>query len=235
MLDKYCKEKDIETISTSTIGNIIKKNNYFFQKQGRIYHNPASAWAQKRAKKKKRLRVKHSPKPKDFGYILSDAVERITDGVKDYFISAIDAKMKFSLTLTYKRLTSINMLDFYFKFKKVYPGKKILVWQTDNGSENLGVFEQQLEKDKIPHPFIYPRCPQINTFIERYNRTLQEEFINPNLDTIHDKGVFLKRLTDYLIYYNTERPHHSLNLKSPLEYFVEEGGMSQMSLTYTSV
>ena len=233
MLDKYCAEKDIETVSASTIGNIIKRNNYFFQKQGRVYHNPASAWAQKRVKKKKRLRIKHSPKPKEFGHIVSDAVERITDGVKDYFISAIDAKMKFSLTLSYKRLTSVNMLDFYLKFKKVYPGKKILVWQTDNGSENLGVFDKQLEKDKIPHLFIYPRCPKINTYIERYNRTLQEEFINPNLDTIHDKGVFLKKLTDYLIYYNTERPHHSLNLKSPLEYFVEKGGMSQMSLTYT--
>ncbi|MBI2405222.1 hypothetical protein HYV22_03540 [Candidatus Gottesmanbacteria bacterium] len=29
-------------------------------------------------------------------HILSDTVERITDGVKDYFLSAIDAKMKFA-------------------------------------------------------------------------------------------------------------------------------------------
>ena len=62
--------------------------------------------------KKKRLRVKHPPKPEDFGYIVSDTVERVTDGIKDYFYSAIDAKLKFALTLNYKRLTSRNMKDF---------------------------------------------------------------------------------------------------------------------------
>jgi len=231
-LDIYCQEKEIKSISESTIGNIIKRHNFFYQDLRKTYHDPSSKWAQKKRKKTKRLRVKHSPKPNYFGYILSDSVERITDGVRDYFISAIDAKMKFSLTLPYKRLTSENMKDFYLRFKEVYPSK-IKIWQSDNGSENLGLFDQQLKKDKIPHFFIYPRCPQIDTYIERYNRTLQDEFIDPNLYTIHDKGVFGQKLSDYIIYYNSQRPHHSLNLKSPLQYFIDQGGMSQMSLTYT--
>lgn len=154
------------------------------------------------------------------------------DGIKDYFISAIDAKMKFALTLNYKRLTSKNMRDFYFRFQEVYPGK-IRIWQSDNGSENLGVFDQQLKKDGIPHYFIYPHCPKINTFIERYNRTVWDEFINPHLDIIHDKVLFHHELAEYLIWYNTKRPHDSLYPKSPLGYFVEEGGMSHKSLTYT--
>ena len=147
-------------------------------------------------------------------------------------MSAIDAKMKFALTLNYKNITSVNMLDFYHRFKSVYPGV-IRVWQSDNGSENLGVFDLQLEKDGIPHLFIYPRCPQIDTFIERYNRTVQEEFIDYNLDTIHDKVIFNQKLSQWNIYYNTKRRHHSLELQSPLGYFVAKGGMSQMSLTYT--
>jgi len=231
-VDKFCKEKDLPTVSVSTIGNLIKRNSFFFQRQGRIYHNPASNWAQNKTKKTKRLRVKHSPKPEGFGYIVSDSVERITDGIKEYFTSAVDAKMKFGLTINYKRLTSVNMKDFYLRFKDTYPGE-IIAWQSDNGSENLGVFDEELAKDGIPHFFIYPRCPKIDTFVERYNRTIQEEFIDPNLDTIHDKGVFWKRLNEYLIYYNTERPHHSLGLKTPLEYFIQEGGMSHKSLTYT--
>lgn len=153
-------------------------------------------------------------------------------GIRDYFISAVDAKMKFALTLNYQRLTSKNMKDFYFRFKDVYPGK-VTVWQSDNGGENLGVFDQQLAKDKIPHYFISPRCPQIDTFVERYHRTVQEEFINSHLNTIHDKGVFQRKLSDYLIWYNTQRPHYSLGLKSPLEYFIEKGGISPMSLIYT--
>jgi len=233
-VDNFCKEKCIKTVSTSTIGNIIKRNNYFYQATRKVYHDPSSKWAQNTVKKQKRLRVKHSPKPDYFGYIVSDSVERITDGVKEFFISAVDAKMKFSLTLNYKRLTSANMLDFYNKFKIVYPAK-IKVWQSDNGKENLGEFDQELKKEKIPHYFIYPRCPKIDTYIERYNRTLQDEFIDPNLDTIHDKGVFGKKLSDYIVYYNSQRPHHSLGLKSPLQYFIDQGGMSQMSLTYTNI
>ena len=231
-VDKYCEKRGIESVLESTIGNIIKRHSFFYQDMRKVYHDPSSKWAQKSRKKTKRLRVKHSPKPDYFGYILSDSVERITNGIKEYFTSAIDARMKFSLTLPYKRLTSENMLDFYKRFKSVYPGI-IKVWQSDNGGENLGLFDAELKKDKIPHYFIYPRCPKIDTFIERYNRTLQDEFIDPNLSEIHDKGVFGRKLSDYLVYYNSQRPHHSLNLKSPLQYFMDEGGMSQMSLTYT--
>jgi len=233
-LDQYCEENSIKKVSVSTIGNIIKRNNFFYQQERKVYHDPSSKWAQNKVKREKRLRVRYSPKPDYFGYIISDSVERITNGVKDYFISAVDVKMKFGLTLIYKRLTSENMTDFYNKFKTVYPSK-IKVWQSDNGKENLGLFDLQLKKDKIPHHFIYPRCPKIDSFIERYNRTLQDEFIDPNLHTIHDKGVFGEKLTDYIIYYNSQRPHHSLGLKSPLQYFLQEGGMSQMSLTYTFI
>lgn len=232
LLDDYCLKEGLETVSESTIGNIIKRHKFFFQKKGRIYHNPNSKWAQKQIKKKKRIRVKHPPKLDDFGHIQSDAVERITDGIKDYFISAIDAKMKFTLTVNYKRLNSYNNKDFYQKFKSVYPGK-IVDWQTDNGSENLGEFDKALEENQIPHLFSYPRCPKINTYIERYNRTIQEEFIDNNLDIIHDKKLFNQKLTDYLIWYNIKRPHKSLGLKSPLRYLLEKGGLSQKSLTYT--
>ena len=231
-VDIHCEKLGIPTVSTSTIGNIIKRNHFFFQKTGRVYHNPASKWAQNKAKKMRRLRIRYSPKPTEYGHILSDTVERITDGIREYFISAIDAKMKFALTLNYKRLTSRNMKDFYNRFIQVYPGR-IIRWQTDNGSENLGEFDQQLSTDGIPHLFIYPRCPKIDAFIERYNRTVQEEFIDDHEDLIHDKKLFNQKLIDWNIYYNAKRRHHSLGLKSPLQYLVDNGGMSQMSLTYT--
>jgi transposase InsO family protein len=166
--------------------------------------------------------------------ILSDTVKRITDGVTDYFYSAIDAKWKFALTLPYKRLTSRNMKDFYQRFKRVYPWT-VKSWQSDNVSENLGEFDDLLKREKIPHFFSYPHCPKINTYIERYNRTIQEEFIDNNLHIIHDKNLFSRRLSDYLVFYNTQRPHKTLGLKSPIEYLIENGGMSQKSLTYTAI
>lgn len=237
LLDQHCKQEqlkgiDIKTVSESTIGNIIKRHNMFYQKIGRYYHNPNGKWARNEAKKTKRLRVKHSPKPESFGYILSDTVIRLDNGVRDYYLSAIDAKLKFALTLNYKRLSSRNMKDFYLRFKTVYPGK-VKTWQTDNGAENLGEFDDALKADSIPHYFSYPHCPKIQTYIERYNRTIQEEFIDNNLDILDDKILLNQKLADYLIWYNTIRPHKSLDLKSPLQYLIEKGGMSQMSLTST--
>ena len=232
MLDKYCKGTAIKSISESSVGNIIKRHKFFFQKTGRIYHDPDSKWARNRREKTKRLKIKHPIKPENLGHIVADTVERLTYGLKDYFYNAIDAKGKFALTLNYKRLNSKNMRDFYQRFKEVYP-LKVRSWQSDNGKENLGDFTNELKREGIPHYFSYPRCPKINTYIERYNRTVQEEFIDDNEDIIHDKPLFNEKLADYLIFYNTERPHKSLGLKSPLEYLVENGGMSQKSLTYT--
>ncbi len=232
LLDKFCSQKGLQTISESTVGNIIKRNHFFFQKTGRIYHNPASKWAVESLTKQRRLRVKHTPKPEYFGHIMADTVMRIIDGIKHYFYSAIDIKLKFVLTLHYKRLNSRNMKDFYGRFNTVYPGI-IKDWQTDNGQENLGEFDYELKRQNIPHLFSYPHCPKINAYIERYNRTIQEEFIDNNLDIIHDEKIFNQELAEYLIFYNTERPHKSLGLKSPIDYLILNGGMSHKSLTYT--
>jgi len=160
-------------------------------------------------------------------------VELVIWGVRFYFYSAIDAQTKFALTLLYSRLTARAMRDFYLRFKQVYPGR-IKSWQSDNGKENLGEFDEQLRKDGVEHYFSYPRCPKINTtYIERYNRTIQEEFINYHLDALTDPARFNHLLADYLVFYTTERPHKSLGLKSPMEYLLENGKMSQMYLTHT--
>jgi putative transposase len=105
--------------------------------------------------------------------------------------------------------------------------------QTDNGSEFLGDFDEYLKSREIPHYFSYPRCPKINGCVERYNRTVKEEFVENNLDTIDDIGVFKKRLAEYLVFYNTERPHKTLGLKSPVDYLLSEGAMSKKIATYT--
>ncbi len=104
---------------------------------------------------------------------------------------------------------------------------EIKVWQSDNGSENLGEFDKALKKEGIPHLFSYLRCPKINTHIERYNRTIQEEFIDNHLDIIHDKKLFHQKLADYLIFYNTKRIHKSLNKKTPMQFIIEKEGMSK--------
>ncbi len=229
LLDEYCRGKGLKSISESTIGKVIKRNKFFFQKTCRIYHDPSV----KRPLQQKRIRVKRSPRHEEFGHILADTVQRVTDGIKDYFYSAIDAKLKFALTLNYKRLSSKNMKDFYERFRALYP-LQIKDWQSDNGSENLGAFDNALKNAKIPHLFIYPRCPKINSIIERYNRTIQEEFIDNYLHIIHDKELFHQQLAQYMLFYLTKRIHKSLDKMTPLDYLTRKGGMSHLCGTYTS-
>ena len=212
LLDAYCLSENISTIQESTIGKVIKRNNYFFQKSGKIYHNPTHKYAQ--AKRKKRDRIKKPPRPESFGYIEMDTVIKFVDGIKVYFLTAIDVKLKFAFSLHYARLTSRVTVAFFQKLQSVY-AIPITTVQTDNGLEFLGDFENYLKKQHIPHMFIYPRCCKINGTIERFNRTIQEEFIDENLHIFHDQKLFATKLIDYLLFYNTQRVHKSLGLKTP--------------------
>lgn len=230
LLDAFCQEKQLSRISESTIGNIIKRHKLFFQPPSRGQnqrHKPMQHW-----KAKTRMRAKQSPRPKEYGHILSDTVIRFTDGLRDYFVSAIDAKAKFAFTLNYKRLNAATMIDFYHRFRQVYP-VPILSWQNDNGAENLGDFEQFLKAEGIPQRYSYPRCPKINAIIERYNRTVQEEFINSHIDLMHDKKSLHAALADYLVFYNTMRVHKSLGLVTPVQHLIQQGAMSHMYVTHT--
>jgi len=234
ILDKYCLKEELIPISSSTIGKVIKRNNFFFQKTGRIYHDPSSKWAQHGARRTRRTRVRYAPKPTNVGYLEMDTVLRFVDGIKYYFYQAVDVKGKFAFSWMYRHLNSQNTVDFLKKIEYVFPFK-IRVIQTDNGLEFLRDFEGYLEERDISHVFIYPRCCRINGVVERFNRTIQENFIDNNLDVIHNPKVFLEKLIDYLLFYNTERVHEAHgNQKSPMDYLISEGGMSKMSATHTS-
>ena len=163
-----------------------------------------------------------------------DTIAKFVDGIKRYIITAIDVKLKFSFSLMYPNLNSRNAKDFFKKLKQAYP-LTIVVVQTDNGLEFLGEFDQYLKKLKIKHLFTYPRCPKINSTVERFNRTLQDKFINPNLHLIHQPKLFNDKMINYLLYYNGERPHESLGQLSPLQYLVYNCLESNMCVTRTKI
>jgi len=230
LLDKYCLKEGLLSIEISTIGKVIKRNNFFFQKSGKVYHNPASGFAKR--KRTKRIRVRYAPKPTELGYIEMDTVLRFVDGIRYHFYQAIDVRSKFAFSLQYDHLNSQNTVAFFKKLEVVYP-YRIRHVQTDNGLEFLGDFEDYLKKHQISQVFIYPRCCRINGVVERFNRTIQEEFIDNNLEYIHNPVLFSLKLIDYLIFYNTERVHKSLELISPIDYLILKEGLSNNSVTYT--
>jgi len=63
---------------------------------------------------------------------------------------------------------------------------------------------------------------------------LQEEFIDLHLNLLaEDIDKFNRKLMDYLVWYNTERPHKSLNNLTPVNYLLKYYPESQMYVTRT--
>ena len=88
LLDKYCKERNIKTISISTIGRIIKRYDMRYTPKEIGYHNPSSKWVvNKRLRKNNKVhtnRVKHSPVSSNLGYIEIDTIVKFINGIKRY-------------------------------------------------------------------------------------------------------------------------------------------------------
>ncbi len=233
LLDEFCKKKGILSISVSTIGKVIKRHNLYL-KTRRIYHNPAHHHSE--AKLSYKTKVKRSPKPVGAGYIEIDTIVKFIHGIKIYILNAIDVNLKFQFSYGYTRLNSQNSTDFLKKLELVYPIQNgIHTVQTDNGLEFLGEFDNYLKRKNIRHLFIYPRCPKINAYIERANRTLQEEFIDGHEEyALEGIKEFNSRLIDYLVWYNTKRVHKSLGNISPIDYLLKIlPAESHMYVAYT--
>lgn len=227
-LDIFCKDNDLPIYSESKIGRIIKEKKIYYHRQ-KISHFGKVKTITKRKKERK---------PKDFiareqgDLIEVDTIVRFVHGMKRYIITAVDVKTRYSFAYCYKDHGSNSTKDFFRKLEQVFP-YKIKAVQTDNGSEFHKYFMQYLEKQKVIHYWNYKGQPTKNGHVERYNRTIQEEFIDWNEILLEDVNEFNKKLIDWLLWYNTERYHWSLNLISPVDYLINNGLLSNMIWTNT--
>lgn len=206
-LDQYAVELGIKPISERVIGKIIKRRHLFFEQLIRP----------KRKNKFARGRTNKSPKVNNPGYVEIDSVVVYINDIRHNFICCIDIFTKFAHVKKVNTLSGLQAKLTLKEFQQKYD-LKIHTVQTDNGSEFLGAFHQYLDQKQIKHVFIYPRSPRINGVIERFNRTIQEEFINRNDEIYFDLEAFQVKLTTYLNWYNTKRPHMALNYLSPHQF-----------------
>ena len=92
-------------------------------------------------------------------------------------------------------------------------GLSIKALLTDNGREFCGKdthpYEIYLALNDIEHRRTKVRKPQTNGFVERFNRTVLEEFFRTAFRTKLYESVkaLQKDLDKWLVHYNTERPH----------------------------
>lgn len=126
---------------------------------------------------------------------------------------------KKGLTVMFAVLKAFNMLNSTY-------GIKIEQAMTDNGAEfGSGIkaknkeenpFERLLIEMDIKHLYTKPYRPQTNGKIERFWKTLKEDFTEDSL--FENKEDLKNELLGYIAYYNEYRPHSSLNGLTPKKF-----------------
>lgn len=96
-------------------------------------------------------------------------------------------------------------------------GFKFSMVQADNGPEFSRYFEQQMEKEGIRVRHSRLGRPNDNAHIERFNRTIQDECLGRRIIYRENNLKLQNKIYEYMEYYNFNRVHLSLQLRTPAE------------------
>ena len=151
------------------------------------------------------------------GFLLHfDSIVLQFQGLRRYIITGIDHHSRLAYAWMYERHTSLTAKDFLLKMRYLFEQTTEYV-HTDNGSEFHKHFQSAVDGLGLSHYWSRPKTPKDNAILERFNRTLKDEFLRQgNRHT--DPTVFNRNLTEWLVYYNSIRPHQSLNYLTPLAF-----------------
>ena len=147
-----------------------------------------------------------------------------------YQQAGIDAYASFGFAKVYSDKKAVRAIDLLkTKVLPIYrafniPLDRIL---TDNGKEytthwpnGKHEYEQFLEQNRIRHTKIKPRTPQSNGIVERFNRTLLEEFYQITMiKKVYSSLTDLQDdLDKFIYYYNFKRTNQGYRLKGKTPY-----------------
>ncbi len=200
-----------QPISSWKIQRVIEKH--------RLYWSPPlrDKLRRKRRLNEHKKRITELKKEVRTGFLVAlDTIVRYWSGYKRYILTGIDTHSKIAFARMYVSKSSANAADFLKRLHYLFNGR-IENLQTDNGSEFASHFRDAANRLSLTHYFSRPKTPTDNPFDERFNRTLNDEFIAMGNMTF-DCDVFNKRLTEWLVEYNFQRPHQALGYEVPVEY-----------------
>jgi transposase InsO family protein len=148
-------------------------------------------------------------KPGDLVQI--DTIHLMVDTKKRIYVYVlIDVYSRWVYARSFEKLSSRNSLKFVKEAQR-HASFKFCMLQSDHGPEFGDWFVEQVKKN---HRYTRIGKPNDNAHIERFNRTVQEEC----LDKL-PKGVATinRALKTYVQYYNNERLHMGISLKTPVQ------------------
>jgi len=189
----------------------------------KLYPNPKRnariQLKRKRARKKKKITELKRKLPV-LGYLLHfDTIVIHWGGLKRYVITMIDDYTKLAFARMYRNKSSMSAKDFLLRVDYLLDGR-IQNAHSDNGSEFEKYFEELTRKLAITQYWSRPRTPTDNPSLERFNQTLQREWLIDGKFT-PDVNLFNSRLKEFVVEYNFVRPHENLEYLTPIEFAIK--------------
>lgn len=220
LLKTFCREHGFKCPKIRTITRIIRDD----PEKMRIFPQKISHFGKiKKANREKVLRKPKGIKPEYPGHLVAlDTIEKFINGTRRYVITFEDIYTRFSFAWGTKSHASLAAEEFFNLCLKVFPYSfNFLYVLTDNGSEFKKHFSLRLKELCLIHYHTYPKTPKMNAHVERFNRTIQDDWIDWHLYELKEPDIFNRSLIDYLIFYNTERVHCAFKNKlSPVQFIV---------------
>jgi transposase InsO family protein len=150
-----------------------------------------------------------------------------------YLLTAVDRFSRLAFARMYTSHSSLTAADFLRRLQMLV-GEDLVHVHTDNGSEFHKHFEAAVKDLKLQHWWSRTKTPKDNAICERFNRTIQEEFIGLG-NAYADPAEFNVRLTDWLIEYNFHRPHAALGYRRPIEVACPRNQVLPMYTSHTMI
>ena len=218
-LKEFCDRNNLVCPKTKTIGRLFKDLGGL-----RMFPRKISHFG--KLKPIKRLKVLRKPKDFEAEYpghcVALDTIEKIVDGKRRYIVTFEDLFTRFGFAWETTSHASLAAKEFFELCRKVFPFSFAFMFVlTDNGSEFKKHFSKELKKLHLIHYHTYPRTPKMNAHLERFNRTIQEEFMDYHANDLINTETFNRKLAEYLIWYNTKRVHCAFqNKMSPIQFML---------------
>ncbi len=217
--------KIMQIPSASTIGRIIKAMRELgrLPSKDRLSFNASSDKLYVVVKRRKKKLRRDGYRPKKPGDLVQmDGVVTYCYGRRVYILNAIDYVSERAISVILPSNRSCHTAEVLKIIDKLF-GFEVKNIQTDNGSEFMDQFADMMDKLNKTHFYNYVKKPMWNGKVERFNRTMQEEWLaNPDIQILlrEDQDEAKNELQKYVDWYNDERPHQSINYMTPNEYVV---------------
>ena len=140
-----------------------------------------------------------------------DTIHRMIDEKKRLYVFVIlDVYSRWVYAKAFAKMNARTSIKFV-REAELRSAFKFHMLQSDHGPEFGMWFVEQMKKN---HRYTRIGKPNDNAHIERFNRTVQEECLDKIPTDVRAINCALKK---YLKYYNCERLHLGISLKTPMQ------------------